>query len=366
MTATRALVLVLSLTCAFLLGREFARRGAERELPGPGYAVQVAGATRAAQLLGDSRALPSTTFVEVAERLRPSVVSIRGTSERVYSTGSGVIVSADGAVLTNYHVVEDCTTIHVTLSSGDPYRARLVGKDQPTDLALLRIDGVKGLLPATFGDSDAVRVGEDNIAMGNPIGFGWTVTKGIISSLHRNEIELPGDVGLRIGRYTDFIQTDAAINPGNSGGPIVNARGEVIGISTAILSRPSEGIGFAIPSNDARFVANELIQHGGVRRGYLGLQGKDLNPEVRRVVAPGATGGAVVTQVTPNTPAEKSGLQLHDVIVAIDGWNVESFATLRNRIARIPPATEVSLKVFRNGREQDMRAVIGEFPDQDG
>lgn len=374
MTVTRTLVLVLSLSCAFLLGREFARRGVERELPGAGYAVQVANSVRAAGALEDSPARPATTFVEVVDRLRPSVVSIKGpltaTSD---SLGSGIIVSEDGSVLTNYHVVDGVTDIEVTLSSADRYTATLIGKDEPTDLALLRIDGVRGLHPATFGDSDAVRVGEDVLAIGNALGFGWTATRGIVSSLHRSELALP-EAPIRTKgappRYTDFVQIDAAINQGNSGGPVVNARGEVVGISTAILARRSEGIGFAIASNDARFVAESLMRRGKVTRGYLGVDSMDLclYPNVQRHrLAPGALGGAVVTEVLPNTPAERSGIRKDDVIVAVDGRSVESRSMLRNRVARIPPLTQVRVLLVRNGQEREIPAVLGEYPiDRDG
>lgn len=374
MTVTRTLVLVLSLSCAFLLGREFARRGVEREAPGAAYAVQVANSVKAAGALEETPARPAPTFVDVADRLRPSVVSIKGSlSPTETSKGTGIIVSEDGAVLTNYHVIDGTTDIEVTLSSSDRYTATLIGKDEPTDLALLRIDAVRGLHPATFGDSDAMRVGEDVLAMGNPLEFGWTATRGIVSSLHRFELALP-ETPMRKGmpaRYTDFIQVDAAINQGNSGGPVVNSRGEVIGISTAILARRSEGIGFLIPSNDARFVAESLMRRGKVTRGYLGVESEDLCPlsnAERHRMAPGAVGGAVVTKVHPDTPAERFGIRKDDVIVAVDGRSVESRSMLRNRVARIPPQTQVRVLLFRNGEEREVPAVLGEYPtaDRDG
>jgi S1-C subfamily serine protease len=374
MTVTRLLVLMLSLSCAFLLGREFARRGGDSELPGPGYAVQVARSVGAAAALDESPARTAPSFVEVADRLRPSVVSIRGaTTAGAESSGTGIIVSEDGAVLTNYHVVAGLTEIFVTLSSTDYYEARLIGKDEPTDLAILKIRGVRGLQPAAFGDSDAIKVGEDVLAIGNALGFGWTATRGIVSSLHRSELALPEDYRSdRRGpaRYTDFVQIDAAINPGNSGGPVVNARGEVIGINTAIIARRySEGIGFAIPSNDARFVADALMREGRVRRGYLGVKSESLSilsNADRRRVAPGAIGGIIVKQVVPNTPAHRYGLQIDDVILAVDGRSIESSSGFRNVVARIPPQTEVSLRLVRDGRERDVRAVVAEFPAGDG
>jgi S1-C subfamily serine protease len=333
--------------------------------------VQVASARAAESVLARTGGPQVSTFVEVADRLRPSVVSIHGSSDHDMSSGTGLIVSADGTVLTNYHVIEGMSRIVVTLSSADRFEARVVGQDEPTDLALLRIDGATDLLPAVFGDSETLRVAEEVLVIGAPFGLGWTVTRGIISSLHRSDLfgEGPDGRGRRaFGRltYTDYIQTDAAINLGNSGGPIVNSHGEVIGISVSILSRPSEGIGFAIPSNDARFVANELMQRGKVRRGYLGVVGRDLseldNVERRRVAA-NATGGMIVTSVAAGTAAEKAGLQAADVILAIDGKPVESFEGLRNRIARTPPLSEIALRVVRGGLEREVRAVIGEFPE---
>jgi S1-C subfamily serine protease len=377
MTASRVLLLVLSLSCAFLLGREMARRGAMPEPPGPGYDVQLEAAHRAQAALTRSAAV-QPTFVEVADRLRPSVVSIHGSDPSgEQSSGTGLIVSADGAVLTNNHVIRGLSKITVTLSSSDWYPATIVGQDEPTDLALIRMEGVTGLLPATFGDSDALRVAEDVLAIGNAYGLGWTVTRGIISSLHRSMI-VDEDLAFRKTLpYTDYIQTDAAINLGNSGGPIVNARGEVIGVSVAILSRaPSgdtplgyaTGIGFGIPSNDAKFVASELLQRSRVRRGYLGLTGTDLSAkdkDLRRRIAPGASMGAVVDSVQPGTPAERAGLNPEDVILELDGRPIESFSVLRNRIARTPPRTEVVLKVTRAGKQRDVRALIGQHPDSD-
>jgi serine protease Do len=367
MTTTRVIVLVLSLTCAFLLGREFARRQSDPTAPGAGYQVQVAAAVNARQALDRVAATRPTTFVDVVDRMRPSVVSIIGTSRsgRATQGGTGVVVSPDGGILTNYHVVAGLARIQVTLSSMDTYPATVVGQDVPTDLALIKIE-TTGLLPATFGDSDGLRAGEDALVIGNASGFGWSVTRGIISSLHRSNLDLreprvdPGE----IEKYTDYIQTDAAINFGNSGGPVVNARGEVIGIAVA-RTEASENIGFAIPSNDARFIANQLLRSGRVQRGYLGVRGADLSTvsnEERRRRAPGALGGLVVDLVVAGAPAERSGIARDDVIVALDGREVDSMAVLRNRVARIAPNTEVVLTVFRGGRAREVRAVVGLHP----
>jgi S1-C subfamily serine protease len=371
MTPTRVLALVLSISCAFLLGREFARRGHTPEPPGPGYDGQVASAHRAQAALTRASAISqNSTFIDVADRLRPSVVSIHGRSESSGSSGTGIIISTDGAILTNHHVVDGLEEITVTLSSFDRYTATIMGADEPTDLAVLKIEGVTGLLPATFGDSDTLRVAEDVLAIGNAFGLGWTVTRGIVSSLHRSEFLAEGRENrsrMRSGPepYTDYIQTDASINFGNSGGPIVNAKGEVVGVSTAILSRPSEGIGFAIPANDARFVAAELRSRGEVRRGYLGLQAQDLSElpnTARRKLAPNAAGGIVVRKVEPGTPAESAGVTVDDVILALDGRAIESFQVLRNRVARTAPGTEVALRIIRAGEERELRAQVGEFP----
>jgi S1-C subfamily serine protease len=226
---------------------------------------------------------------------------------------------------------------------------------------------VSGLLPATWGDSDGLRVAEDVLAIGNAFGLNWTVTRGIVSSLHREVATDPRRIRRTsmISPYTDYIQTDAAINPGNSGGPIVNGRAEVVGISTAILSNTSDGIGFAIPSNDARFVANELIARGFVRRGYLGLQGVDLStyPNVeRRRIAPNSIARMIVSRVEEDTPASRAGLRPDDVVLALDGRLIESFQGLRNIIARTPPGTEVRLTIVRDGEEQEIKVLVGEFP----
>ncbi len=369
MTATRAAILVLSLACAFLLGREFARRPAG-VTPSATYLDHVVQATQARLPASSPSSDQPIGFVRVADRLRPSVVSIQGTNASGGgSSGTGVVISEDGAILTNNHVIDGLGTIRVTLSSQDVYSATVVGVDLPTDLAVIRVEGLSGLLPVEFGDSDDLHVAEDVLAIGNAFGFGWTVTRGIVSSLHRSDIKVQEvdrrNVSARVpAHYTDYIQTDAAINPGNSGGPLVSARGQVIGINTAILSRSAEGIGFAIPANDAVFVAKDLLKRGYVRRGYLGMKGRDLaefTGDERRRLAPGASSGFCITEVVPNTPAERAGLHVNDVVVAMEGRPVASFEILRNRVARIPPATDVSLRIVRGGQEREVRAVVGEF-----
>ncbi|HYC78740.1 MAG TPA: trypsin-like peptidase domain-containing protein, partial [Planctomycetota bacterium] len=306
-------------------------------------------------------------FVQVADRLRPSVVTVRAATRNGLSSGTGVAVTRDGAILTNNHVVEGGREFEVELSSYDRYAARLVGADPATDLAVLKMTGFSGsLTPAVFGDSDELLVGEEVVAIGNALDFGWTVTHGIVSSLHRSNLTS----GRRNDplRYTDYIQTDAAINPGNSGGPLANLQGEVIGINVAILAQRADGIGFAIPANDARFVAEEILSKGSVTRGFLGLEGKDfrdLDNERRRRLGSGIVGGAEVTSVLPDSPAAIAGLRLADFVYAVDGKPVDDYQVLRNRIARISPGTTASIGVRRDGKDLVLKAVISRRPPEE-
>ncbi len=280
------------------------------------------------------------------------------TTPRWVPRGSGVIFRSDGYILTNRHVVEGLKNITVMLWNGRRLAATVVGSDDQTDLAVLKVDPAGDALPsARFGDSDQVRVGDWAIAIGNPFGFRQTLTVGVVSALGRN----PGT--LAAVQYTDFIQTDAAINQGNSGGPLCNIRGEVIGINTAIFSPSggSVGIGFAIPINTAKFVADQILTKGKVTRGWLGVRIMDAEA----VDDPASLGlkdvhGAVVVSVLPGSPAEKGGLQPKDVVVAFNGLPVRNSAHLQTLIGRTPPGQTVTLTVLRSGKERTLSVTLEE------
>ena len=272
----------------------------------------------------------------------------------VVSAGSGVIVDRDrGYVLTNSHVVANAQAIQVTLKDGRTYSARLVGADPETDIALLDIDA-QDLTAVPLGDSDRLAVGDVVIAIGNPFGLGQTVTSGIVSALGRGGLGLEG--------YEDFIQTDASINPGNSGGALVNSKGELIGVNTAILGPTGGniGIGFAVPVNMARAVMAQLIEHGEVRRGRLGVSLQDLTPALADAMALELRGGAVIAEVEPGSAAADAGLQPGDVIVAVDGQPILDAGDLRNLIGVMPAGAAVDLVLYRAGRERSVRVRIGE------
>jgi serine protease Do/serine protease DegQ len=281
-------------------------------------------------------------FFGLPEQSRPQI-----------SAGSGVIVDArSGFVLTNHHVVKDAEQIAVTLKDGRRLQGKLVGSDAATDIALLKVDG-DNLKSLPLGDSDALRVGDYVMAIGNPFGLGQTVTSGIVSAL--------GRTGLNIEGYEDFIQTDASINPGNSGGALVSLRGELIGINTAIIgpSGGNVGIGFAIPSNMARSVMAQLVKHGEVKRGRIGLTTQDLTPELAKSLGVAAAArGAVVVEVVKGSPADKAGLRAGDVVVSVNGRPVRGSPDLRNQIGLAPIGSELELRVLREGREQPARMHV--------
>jgi serine protease DegQ len=266
--------------------------------------------------------------------------------------GSGVIVDADrGLILTNNHVIQRADEIVVTLHDGRRFDAEVIGADRETDIALIRIDA-DALHALPFADSDELRVGDFVVAIGNPFGLGQTVTSGIVSALGRS--------GLGIDGFEDFIQTDASINPGNSGGPLVNLRGELVGINTAILARGGGniGIGFAIPINMARMVQEHLIADGEVSRGQLGIAMQDLTPELAQAFSLQVTNGAVVTRVEPGSSAERAGLKAGDVVLEIDGRPVRGGTDLRNRIGLLRAGSDVRLRILRDGREETVTARI--------
>ena len=275
--------------------------------------------------------------------------------QREMSLGSGVFVDERGTILTNYHVVEQAQEVKVALSDGRETKARILGADQRTDLAVLRVE--KDSLPhAAMGDSEKMEVGDVVLAVGNPFGLGETVTMGIISAIGR------GSLGL--ADYADFIQTDAAINPGNSGGALVNTRGEVIGINTAIYSRSGgyQGIGFAIPSNMARDVLESIVKTGRVVRGYTGLAIQGLTPELARAFGLDDARGAVVAGVDPDGPAAGAGLRRGDVIVSFRGRPVVSDNEVRTQLSRLKPGERAVLEIVRDGHRLEVTMVLSEPP----
>jgi Do/DeqQ family serine protease len=269
--------------------------------------------------------------------------------------GSGVIVTADGTILTNHHVVAESSKITVTTQDNRAFEARIVGSDPPSDLAVLKIEA-EGLPSLTLGDSDAVRVGDMVLAIGNPLGIGQTVTAGIISAKGRQ-------TGISDGAFEDFLQTDAPINRGNSGGALVNLQGELIGINSQILS-PSGGnigIGFAIPSNMAKSVMGQLLEGGKVRRGMLGINIQNLTEDAARSLGIEGSRGVLVSDVRSGSAGERAGLKRGDVITAVNGERVDSGNVLRNKVAASLPGTDVTLTVVRDGKEMQLTAKLDEF-----
>ncbi len=271
------------------------------------------------------------------------------------SLGSGVIVTKDGYIITNNHVVDGADEVHVTLpGSTKEYAAKIVGTDPKTDVAVIKIDA-KNLPAIKMGDSDTLKTGDLVFAIGNPFGVGESVSQGIISAL--------GKDSMGINQYENFIQTDAAINPGNSGGALVDSRGVLIGINSAILTRSgaNNGIGFAIPVNMVKRVATQLIEHGKVEYGYLGVSISDLDPKLRKIYK--NKEGAVVLNVDPDTPAQKAGLKRGDLIVKVDDKPIKDASDLKNVIGAIPPGKEVKITYERNKKLETVKVKLAKFPD---
>jgi Do/DeqQ family serine protease len=290
--------------------------------------------------------------------IRELLGQLPGVSRRHESTslGSGVIVQGR-YVLTNYHVVEAADAIEVALADGRETRARVVGADPETDLAVLRLPEQVGELPvATLGSDASLKVGDIVLAIGNPFGVGQTTTQGIVSALGR------GSLGLNT--YENFIQTDAAINPGNSGGALIDQHGKVVGINTAIYSQSggSLGIGFAVPIDTARSVMEDIIRTGSVQRGWLGVEPQDLTPELARAFKLGSQRGVIIAGVIRDGPAARGGVRVGDIVTSIDGNDVRNTSSLLAMVALLPPGQAVTLSLLRAGRPLELKVKIGVRP----
>jgi len=278
-----------------------------------------------------------------------------GEPRRATSLGSGVIVSREGYVLTNHHVVEGADDIQLVLADGRRLRATVRGSDPESDLAVLKAEG-KDLPAITLGNLDHVQVGDTVLALGNPFGFGNSVTHGIVSALGRNH--------LGINRFEDFIQTDAAVNPGNSGGALVDSGGNLIGVNSAIYSQSggSQGIGFAIPVSIARTVLEQIIRDGEVTRGWLGIEPQELTPEIAVALTLQDVDGVLIRGVLKNGPADRAGLQVRDVVLEIDGKPTRDGAALLSQIAGLTPGQQATLKVLRDRKPVELPVIVGKRP----
>jgi serine protease Do len=307
---------------------------------------------------------------EIAERVNDVVVNVRSVSVMGESLGSGFIIDPKGLIVTNFHLISAgerargaaqkatdaqpklAERVWVTLNDGRQFQASVKGFDEATDIALLQIIPTGAPLPvAELGDSDAIRVGEWVIAVGNPLGLDHTVTLGILSAKGRT------DFG---GQFDDYLQTDAAINPGNSGGPLVNAQGKVIGINTLVLER-TQGLSFSIPINTVKSILPQLVERGQVRRGYLGIETRDLTPDLRGTLKlPVDARGVVVVRTERGTPAAKAGIRQSDVITSIDGKAVTSFVQFNRLVASKAPGEKVSIQILRDGKEYTLPMEVAE------
>ena len=331
--------------------------------------------------ISNSQSIPSS-FADLAEKLMPSVVNISTTTtittrsnpfpfqfppgspfedmfkefgapqERQSSAlGSGFIIDEKGIVVTNNHVISDAEDIIVRVNGDKEFKAKVVGADPLSDIAVLQLDTDEKFTPVKFGDSDKARIGDWVIAIGNPFGLGGTVTSGIISARNRS-------IGL--SRYEDYIQTDASINSGNSGGPLFDMKGDVIGINTAILGRNgSIGIGFSIPSNSAKIVINQLIEFGETKRGWLGVRIQDVTKEIAEVENLDEPRGALVASVAPNSPSEKAGVKAGDIILEFDGEKIKEMKELPIIVARTEVGKKVKVKIWRNKKEITKMITLG-------
>ncbi|MEZ8860544.1 MULTISPECIES: Do family serine endopeptidase [Vibrio] len=333
-------------------------------------------ATAALPLSVGNEQLPS--LAPMLEQVTPAVVSIavegkqvqrqqipeqfqfffgpEQTRERPFrGLGSGVIIDAEkGHIVTNYHVINGADDIKVKLHDGREYDAELIGGDQMSDIALLKLEEAKNLTQIKVADSDKLRVGDFSVAIGNPFGLGQTVTSGIVSALGRS--------GLNLENFENFIQTDAAINSGNSGGALVNLNGELIGINTAILgpNGGNVGIGFAIPSNMMTNLTEQILDFGEVKRGMLGVQGGEVTSELAEALGYESSKGAFVSQIVPDSAADKAGLKAGDIIVSINGKRIDTFSELRAKVATLGAGKQIELGVVRDGKSKTFDVTLGE------
>lgn len=334
--------------------------------------------------VGEGKAPVVTSYADIVEPVQKAVVSVYATKivhERVpvsklnksqqgappsreskeQGLGSGVIVSANGFILTNNHVIEGADELSVSLPDGRDFIAKVIGTDPKTDIAVVKIEA-KNLPVLSLSDSDKLRVGDLVFAVGNPLGIGQTVTMGIVSAKGRNNLGLLGSVN----GYEDFIQTDAAINLGNSGGALIDAKGRLVGINSAIISTThgNIGIGLAIPVNLAASIMYSLIETGSVNRGYLGISVDSINPgNAEKLGLNKDTKAVIINEVTPNSPAEKAGLKLSDAILSINDKPVTSVQDLRLLVSQIPPDTEITINMVRTGKEITIKARLGLLAD---
>ncbi len=361
----------------------FALNALKPEWLRPNAPVSVVAIREAADPNGGVPAVPRSSYAAAVERSMPAVVQIftsrevaarrnplvddsifrhffgeqEGTPRQSPSgLGSGVIVSADGFILTNNHVIETADGIEVALDDGRKFPARMIGRDPETDLAVLKVDGAAALPAITLASSDALRVGDVVLAIGNPFGVGQTVTMGIVSGL--------GRTSLRISTFEDYIQTDAAINPGNSGGALVDAAGNLVGINTAIFSRSggSMGIGFAIPVSLARNVLEQIVTTGEVTRGWVGVEIQDLTPELAESFGIASASGALIAGVLRGSPAERAGIRPGDVLVDLNGQSVRGPKEMLEMVAALAPGQQAQFGVVRGNRKLDLRVEIGRRP----
>jgi serine protease Do len=341
--------------------------------------------------LGAAQLPASGTFAPLVKKAAPAVVSVQSTrtatvpemsglpegfpfpfffgpqgpegeqepmERRQRGIGSGVIFSSDGYILTNHHVIEDADEVKVQLLDEREFTAKVIGSDAKTDIAVLKVEAT-GLPTLPLGNSSAVEVGDITLAIGNPFGIGQTVTMGIVGATGREFGIMAAQAG-----YEDFIQTDAAINPGNSGGALINTRGELIGINTAILSRSGgyQGVGFAVPVNLAHHVTKQLVEHGRVQRGYMGVGIQDISSSMSKTLDIPDSKGAVVTNVEPGGPASKAGFKQYDVIRSIEGKDIRDSRELRLAVANIAPGQTIDVEVLREGKPQTLKVTLTEFP----
>ncbi|RIY42350.1 trypsin-like peptidase domain-containing protein [Neopusillimonas maritima] len=330
-----------------------------------------------------SNAVPIASYADAVQRASPSVVNIYTSkrvlepvlpllddpelarlfgdlpgfsrSRRATTLGSGVIVSRDGYILTNYHVIESADAIEVALADGRVSNARFVGADPETDLAVLKIEE-EALPPIVWADTGAARVGDVVLAIGNPFGVGQTITIGIVSALGRNR--------LGINMYENFIQTDAAINPGNSGGALIDTQGRLIGINTAIYSETggSLGIGFAIPASVVQKVFEDIEKQGFVTRGWIGVEPQDITPDLAQAFSLAAQEGVIVARIVPQSPAAEAGLRVGDIIREINGETVTNTAGFLSQIARVEPGAQAMLRILRGGKARRIEMQVAQRP----